>query len=188
MTTKELIERIFKDPQTKYSLTEFETLGKPIHDILTIYPKVVTSGRDAGKTKYFLKSLAKFESGREEVQVSAEDGKSNPEEIVRQLWIYKLINQYDYRPDQIVLEKKVYFGGTVYDKPCDIVVYRDNTLQTPKIIFEIKKPKRKDGIEQLKSYLNAEGSPSLRAYRIFEPRSLFTELAPGLGRELISMR
>ena len=44
-------------------------------------------------------------------------------------------------------------------KAADIVVYLDNTKTTPKIVLEIKKPKRKDGIDQLKSYLNAEGSP-----------------------------
>lgn len=51
------------------------------------------------------------------------------------------------------------FGGDVGTKFADIVVYTDSTKTTPKIIFEIKKPKRKDGIEQLRSYLNAEGSP-----------------------------
>jgi hypothetical protein len=29
--TKELIDRIFKEPGIKYELSEFETLGKPIH-------------------------------------------------------------------------------------------------------------------------------------------------------------
>ena len=36
MTTKELIEKIFKEPGIKFELTEFETLGKPIHEILAI--------------------------------------------------------------------------------------------------------------------------------------------------------
>jgi type I restriction enzyme M protein len=40
--TKELIDRIFKEPGIKYELTEFETLGKPIHEILSIFPKTVT--------------------------------------------------------------------------------------------------------------------------------------------------
>jgi 5'-3' exonuclease len=31
--TKELIDRIFKEPGIKYELTEFETLGKPIDGI-----------------------------------------------------------------------------------------------------------------------------------------------------------
>ena len=117
------------------------------------------SGRDAGKIKYFMKSFVPFSSGKEEVQVFDETGKSNPEEIVRQLWVYKLLNHYEYKIDEIELEKSIHFGTEVNAKAADIVVYTDNTQQTPKIIIEVKKPKRKDGIEQLKSYLNAEGSP-----------------------------
>ena len=157
--TKVLIDRIFKQPGIKYELAEFETLGKPIHDILSIYPKTVETGRDAGKTKYYLKSLVPFSSGKEETQVYVEGGKSAPEEIVRQLWVYKLIHQYDYQPDEIDLEKSVQFGTEVGTKAADIVVYTDNTKETPKIIVECKKPKRKDGIEQLKSYMNAKGAP-----------------------------
>lgn len=159
MKTKEVIERIFKDPSTQYELTEFETLGRPIHEIINIYPKVIESGREAGKTKYFMESFVPFSSGKEEVQVFAEDGKSNPEEIVRQLWVYKLLNVYEYQPGELELEKSIHFGTEVNTKAADIVVYSDATKQTPKIIIEVKKPKRKDGIEQLKSYLNAEGSP-----------------------------
>jgi len=51
VNTKEIIDRIFKDPSTCYSLTEFQDLAKPFHEILTIYPKTTTTGRDAGKTK-----------------------------------------------------------------------------------------------------------------------------------------
>jgi hypothetical protein len=110
MNTKEVIDRIFKDPATQYELTEFENLGKAIHDILAIYLKTAATGRDAGKTKYYLKSFIPFSSGNEEVQVYVEDGKANPEEIVRQLWVYKLINQYGYKMDEIDLEASVQFG------------------------------------------------------------------------------
>ncbi|PFT19401.1 type I restriction endonuclease subunit M [Bacillus thuringiensis] len=159
MNTKEILDKIFKDPKTLYELTEFDTLGNNLHDILNIYPKTSESGRDAGKTKYYLKSFVPFSSGKEEVQVFDENGKSNPEEIVRQLWVYKLLNTYEYKVDEIELEKSVHFGTGVNAKAADIVVYTDSTKQTPKIIIEVKKPKRKDGIEQLKSYLNAQGSP-----------------------------
>ncbi|MBU4186396.1 MAG: N-6 DNA methylase [Proteobacteria bacterium] len=157
--TKELIDRIFKEPGIKYELTEFETLGKPIHEILSIYLKTVETGRDAGKTKYYLKSFVPFSSGKEEIQVHVEGGKSAPEEIVRQLWVYKLIHQYGYQPDEIDLEMNVQFGTEVGTKAADIIVYTDSTKETPKIIIECKKPKRKDGIEQLKSYMNAKGAP-----------------------------
>lgn len=159
MNTKELIDRIFKEPGVKFELTEFENLGKPIDDILTIYPKAATTGKDAGKTKYYLKSLIPFSTGNEEVQVYAEGGKSAPEEIVRQLWVYKLMHQYDYQADEIDLEKGVQFGTEIGTKAADIIVYTDTTKLTPKIIVECKKPKRKDGIEQLKSYMNAKGAP-----------------------------
>ena len=159
MNTKEIIDHIFKDPSTTYELTEFEGLGKPIHDIIFIYPKTAATGRDAGKVKYYLKSFVPFSSGNEEVQVFVEGGKSAPEEIVRQLWIYKLVHQYGYKQDEIDLEASVQFGVEVGTKAADIIVYTDNVKETPKIIVECKKPKRKDGIEQLKSYMNAKGAP-----------------------------
>ena len=159
MNIKELIDRVFKEPGVKYELTEFENLGKPIHDIIMIYPKVATTGIHTGKTKYYLKSFIPFSSGKEDVQVYAEGGKSAPEEIIRQLWVYKLMQQYNYKADEIDLEKSVQFGTEVGTKSADIIVYTDATKVTPKIIVECKKPKRKDGIEQLKSYMNAKGAP-----------------------------
>jgi type I restriction enzyme M protein len=159
VNTKEVIDRIFKEPGIKFELTEFENLGKPIHEILTIYPKAATTGKDAGKTKYYLKSFIPFSTGNEEVQVYSEGGKSAPEEIVRQLWVYKLIHHYNYKADEIDLEKGVQFGTEVGTKAADIIAYTDATKETPKIIVECKKPGRKDGIEQLKSYMNAKGAP-----------------------------
>ena len=159
MTTKEVIDKIFREPGVRFELTEFENLGKPIHEILSIYPKTSTTGKDAGKTKYYLKSFITFSTGNEEVQVYADGGKTSPEEIVRQLWVYKLIQQYGYKEDEIALEVGVQFGTEVGTKAADIVVYTSATKVTPKIIVECKKPKRKDGIEQLKSYMNAKGAP-----------------------------
>lgn len=159
MNTKEVIDRIFKEPGVKFELTEFENLGKPIHEILSIFPKVAATGKDAGKTKYYLKSFIPFSTGNEQVQVYAEGGKSAPEEIVRQLWVFKLTERYGYKADEIDLEKSVQFGTEVGTKAADIIVYTDATKVTPKIIVECKKPRRKDGIEQLKSYMNAKGAP-----------------------------
>jgi nucleoside 2-deoxyribosyltransferase len=47
LNTKEIIDRIFKDPGTKYELIEFKNLGKPIYDILSIYSKTASTERDA---------------------------------------------------------------------------------------------------------------------------------------------
>lgn len=158
MTTHQVIDKIFKDPAVKFDLSEFEGLGKPIHEMINIYSKNGT-GSQTGKKIYFLKPLAPMYSNKEEIQVYIEDGKSNPEEIVRQLWVYKLIHYYNYTADQIICEEPVRFGVEVNAKFADIAVYRNATKETVKLLFEIKKPKRKDGIEQLKSYLGAKGNP-----------------------------
>ena len=89
---------------------------------------------------------------------SGVDRAAKPEEIVRQLWLRRIINEYGYPATRIQIEKHVQFGSTVSDKRADIVITRDD-YETPYIIFEVKKPKRKDGEAQLKSYCNAEGSP-----------------------------
>lgn len=158
MTAKELLDKIFKDPAIKYELSEFDTAAIDYDTALELVEKPGT-GRLTGKKVYYLKTLAPFHSEKEEVQVYVEDGKANPEEIVRQLWVYKLINYYGYDKSEIALEKPVTFGTDSSTRFADIIVYTNNTKTTPKIVLEIKKPKRKDGIEQLRSYLNAEGSP-----------------------------
>jgi type I restriction enzyme M protein len=136
LDTSQILDKIFKDPKTRYELTEFENLGRPVHQILTICPKTITSGRESGKTKYFLKSFIPFSSGKEEVQVYSDDGKAAPEEIVRQLWVYKLIHQYDYKADQMELEKSVQFGTEIGTKAADIVVYSNNTNTTAQILLK----------------------------------------------------
>lgn len=89
--------------------------------------------------------------------VSGVDRLLKPEEIVRQLYCKKLVNEYHYPLERIAVEKSVYFGSTS-DKRADIIVYHKDS-EEPYIIVEVKKPKRRDGTEQLKSYCNAEGSP-----------------------------
>lgn len=84
---------------------------------------------------------------------------ARPEEIVRQLYVKRLMDDYGYPKDRIAVEKGVYFGSTMHEKRADIVVFEKDAPQTPYIIVECKKPKVKDGVEQLKSYCNAEGSP-----------------------------
>ncbi len=80
-----------------------------------------------------------------------------PEEVVRQLLIDKLINEYGYPVSRMQLEYPVYFGRDV--KRADIVVMDEDRPTVPYIIIEVKKPKLKDGKEQLKSYCNSTGAP-----------------------------
>ncbi len=83
--------------------------------------------------------------------------KAKPEEIVRQWWIYRLKEVYGYSFSQIAVEVKIKVGSTEAKKRADIVVYRDEKKAVPRIFVEVKKPERKDGIEQLKVYQNATG-------------------------------
>lgn len=82
---------------------------------------------------------------------------AKPEEIVRQLWIYRLLNEYCYPRERIDVERVVYFGSR--DSGLADVVVLQEDLQHPYIIFEVKRPQRTAGLEQLKSYCNAEGAP-----------------------------
>ena len=90
---------------------------------------------------------------------SDRDRRATPEEIVRQLYIKKLMDDYGYPKERILVEKPVFFGSGMGKKRADIVVTHADDPEAAYIIVEVKKPRRSDGIEQLKSYCNAEGSP-----------------------------
>lgn len=90
-------------------------------------------------------------------QVRNRDIKLTPEELVRQLFIHKLSQYYKYPLDRIQCEYPVSFGRE--RKRADIVVFNKGEATAPYIIVELKKPKLKDGKEQLRSYCNATGAP-----------------------------
>ena len=90
---------------------------------------------------------------------SGRDRPAKPEEIVRQLYIKTLMEDYGYPAERIAIEKPVQMGSAVHDKLADIVIWDKDNPTAAYIIIECKKPKRSDGLEQLKSYCNAEGSP-----------------------------
>lgn len=85
------------------------------------------------------------------------DVKLTPEEFVRQLYLYRLINSYGYPVNRIQVEYAVNFGREI--KRADIVIADKLSPTSAYIVVEVKKPKLKDGKEQLKSYTNATGAP-----------------------------
>ena len=119
LTTEQVIDLVFKDPSVKHGLTEFGDLGKKLHEILSIYPLEVASGKAKGEIRYYLKCFKR----QQDIQVYSEK-KSNPEEIVRQLWLHKLHHVYQYPWDHIDVEHYVQFGTVTADKPADIVVFQ----------------------------------------------------------------
>ncbi len=105
-----------------------------------------------------------------ESQIISKDGKAyinciirnkdillKPEEIIRQLYAAKLIDKYGYPKKRIKFEHPVSFGREV--KSADIVIFDKDRPTVEYIIVEVKKPKLKEGKEQLKSYCNATGAP-----------------------------
>lgn len=83
--------------------------------------------------------------------------KLTPEETVRQLYLLKLHNEYGYPYERMELEYSVVFGRE--KKRADIVIFDKDMPNSVYIMVELKKPKLKDGKEQLKSYCNATGAP-----------------------------
>ncbi|MDR2789620.1 MAG: N-6 DNA methylase [Campylobacteraceae bacterium] len=83
--------------------------------------------------------------------------KLTPEEVIRQLYLDKLLNFYKYPHSRIQVESEVTFGRE--KKRADIVIFDKDKPTAQYIIVELKKPKLKDGKEQLKSYCNATGAP-----------------------------
>jgi len=142
--TKEIIDKIFRDPEVAYGLKEFE--GIDFEDALEI--------TEESRSKFYIKDI-KSKKLKVIFDESKQTGK--PEEIVRQLWLHKLNTHYKYPFDRIDTEKSIHFGREIHAKAADIVVYKKDKI-TPYIIIEVKSPNGKKGIEQLKSYLSAEGS------------------------------
>ncbi len=86
-----------------------------------------------------------------------------PEEIIRQLFTEKLMNEYGYPKDNIVFEHPVKSVGREKEETdfADIVIFTDSTKSQAYIIIEIKRPNEKDENklkEQLKSYCLVEGA------------------------------
>lgn len=80
-----------------------------------------------------------------------------PEEVVRQLYLMKIIKEYGYPKKRIAIEHSINFGREV--KSADIVIFDKDRPTVEYIIVELKKPKLQDGKNQLRSYTNATGAP-----------------------------
>jgi len=137
MKTKIILNKIFKDPNVQYRLIAFE--GLQIHKIIRIYEK--------GKGNYYVKC---FKRNRDIFVYSQK--KSCPEEIIRQLFLYKLTKELNYPLERIDVEVpvKVFSGKDMGFM--DIVVYKTDN-KTVYMIFETKQPNIKEGLTQLKDYM-----------------------------------
>jgi len=106
----------------------------------------VTAAETNGKTIYNVRCLIRDTNIR-----------LKPEEIVRQLYLRRLMETYGYVKNRIAVEFPVKFGSET--KRADIVIRDKDHPESAYIIIELKKPKLKDGKDQLKSYCHATGAP-----------------------------
>lgn len=113
--------------------------------------------KSAIESRSFMKTVRGAEVPYITCAIRNKDIKLTPEEAVRQLYIYKLMNDYGYMANRIQLETPIHFGREV--KRADIAIMDKDRPMVPYIIVELKKPKLTDGKEQLKSYCNATGAP-----------------------------
>ena len=133
------LSAILKD--SNYKLSQFST------NQVTKLESQISEKVVKGKTNYYLTC-----------RIRNKEIKLTPEEVVRQLYLMILMDDYGYPAERIQLEYGVTFGRDD-SKRADIVVFDKDNPNAAYIIVELKKPKLKDGKEQLKSYCNATGAP-----------------------------
>ena len=138
MTTPDIIQEILKDGNYHLSLFKKSEIDALRNNISTKTAK--------GKKIPTIKCIIRGK----EVQLK-------PEEIVRQIYAARLIKHYNYPKKRLAFEYPVTFGRE--KKSADIVILDNDRPNTAYIIIELKKPKLKDGKEQLRSYCNATGAP-----------------------------
>lgn len=145
-TSSKILSLIFGGSGLEYGLKEFDKI-KPA-EVLDIFEKE--------KGKFYIKCLKR---DKDILLYNKEKNLSKPEEVVRQLWLYKLTKLYNYPLNRIEVEKSVNFGREVHKKSADIVVYTKDNRETPHIIIEVKNPSEEKGLDQLRSYISAEWAP-----------------------------
>ena len=138
MTQEDIIQTILKD--SDYHLSLFKE-----NEIDTLRDKI------------FIKPVRGKECPFVNCIVRNKDIQLKPEEVVRQLYAARLINEYGYPKTKLAFEHAVNFGRQT--KNADVVIFERGRPGTAYIIIELKKPKLKDGKNQLRSYCNATGAP-----------------------------
>lgn len=138
MTQPDILQTIIKD--SNYNLSLFS-----IEEIENLRVKVF-SKTIRGKETAFVNCVIRDK----EIQLK-------PEEVVRQLYAVRLMKKYGYAKKRLAFEYSVSFGRE--KKSADIVVFDKDRTDAAYIIVELKKPKLKDGKNQLRSYCNATGAP-----------------------------
>lgn len=135
-TISELLDRVFRDPATKQGL-KFFTKGE--------------------RTKL---KLRVSEDDKVEIHCAKREKwlRAKPEEVVRQMFLVWVQDSLKYPLKCVQVEWPIQMGEDSEKERADIVVFTDDACTDPFIVFELKKPDGKDGLEQLRSYLRWTGT------------------------------
>ncbi len=116
------------------------------------------------------------------------DRKETPEEIVRQSWLQKLIDEYGYSKDQLEVEYTIKSGSS--KQRIDIAIFYPEKKHTQENIYiivetkreEIKVNDRDQGIDQLQSYLSACPNSKFGMWIGFEKQAFEVAIEDGLRK------
>lgn len=131
------IEELLKNSKSQFSLNIFSA-----KNISTVEETLSDKGG-----KFYLKCC-----------VRKKDVLAKPEEIIRQLWLARLEQEFLYANGRLAVEYPITFGRDS-SKRADIAVFDADRPTVPYIIIEVKQPTERGGKDQLKSYCHATGAP-----------------------------
>ena len=134
-TIDQLLDEVFRDPRIKHGLTFFQR-------------------GERAKIKLRRNANRKIEiwCAKRERWLRAK-----PEEIVRQLFVVWVQDSLRYPLKRIEVEWPMQTGAAEEKERADVVVFTDDACTDPYIVFEVKRPKSEEGLEQLRSYLRWTG-------------------------------
>lgn len=139
MTNKEkptmlLLDAVFRDPSLKHGLKFFEINER----------SKINLRENEDKVEIWCAKREKWLRAR-------------PEEVVRQMFLVWIQDTLKYPLSQIGVEWSIQMGQDAEKERADIVIFSDDACTDPYIVFEVKKPTSKEGLEQLRSYLRWTG-------------------------------
>ena len=103
---------------------------------IAAFEERIVKRETAGKTSLYVKCL-----------IRERDIRLKPEEVVRQLYLKRLLEDYGYPKSRIAVEHPVKFGSET--RFADIVIRDKDHPDSAYAIVELKKPKQKEGKDQL---------------------------------------
>lgn len=134
-TQTELLDRIFRDPATKQGL-KFFAKGE--------------------RTRIQLRAT---NNDKIEIHCVKREKwlRAKPEEVVRQMFLVWVQDTLNYPIRRMNVEWPIQMGEDAEKERADIAIFSDDACTDPYIVFELKKPDSKEGLEQLRSYLRWTG-------------------------------